>query len=128
MGCSVHVVTLLSQTVAASADQNGTPYRFKFNSDTDAARATMSAVFNLTITGGTSPTLDAYVDGSVDGTNWVTIATMTQLTSGSRNERIALAWCGPWVRARVDAGGTAAPSWTGKVSFSADAPYELSTT
>lgn len=127
MGCSLFPQTLVSQTVAASADVTGTTYRPKFGSDVAANSATMNVVFNLTITGGTSPTLDAKLQSSVDGTNWVDVASMTQLTSGSRNERVALGWLGPYVRGIVDAGGTAAPNWTGTVTLLMDVPFSLST-
>lgn len=128
MGCSLFTLALVSQTSAASADVTGTTYRPKFNSDSDANDATMNVIFNLTTTGGTSPTLDAKLQTSMDGTNWVDVASMTQLTgAGSRNERVALAFLGPYVRGVVDAGGTAAPDWTGYVYLLMDRPFTLST-
>ncbi len=128
MGCSLFTIAVVSQTSAASADVTGTTYRPKFGSDDDANDATMNVIFNFTTTGGTSPTLDAKLQSSVDGTNWVDVASMTQLTgAGSRNERVALAWCGPYVRGIVDAGGTASPNWTGSVNLLMDRPFSLST-
>lgn len=128
MGLSRNTGTLVERTVAGSLDETGSTYLVMPQNDDAAQKMAMSVVFNFTITGGTTPTLDAYVDSSVDGTSWVTVATMTQLTSGSRNERVSIAWCGPLVRARVDAGGGVAPQWTGKVSVTADMPFSLLST
>lgn len=124
MGLQNSVGVLLSQTVAGSADLNGSTYRID-GQNNNLSNASFSVLFHATITGGTSPTLDAYIDSSSDGTNWVQVANMTQLTSGSRNERAALNWMGPYVRARVDAGGTAAPNWTGRVVLIGDGVFTL---
>jgi hypothetical protein len=39
---------------------------------------------NVTAVSGTTPTLDVYIDTSVDGTNWINIAHFTQITGISR--------------------------------------------
>lgn len=116
--------TLLSRTVSSTADETGTAFRV--DPKAAAVAASFSALFHITITDGTSPTCDAYVEGSSDNSNWVTLASMTQLTSGSRNERQAISFMPAYVRARIDVGGTAAPGWTGMIYLTSDVEFVLS--
>lgn len=117
--------TLLTRSAGSSADETGTTYRI--DQRNASMSASFSALFHFTITGGTSPTLDVYLDLSADGSNWIQALNMTQLTSGSRNERIALSWGAPYMRVRVDAGGTANPTWTGTVYLISDQEFTLVT-
>jgi hypothetical protein len=76
------------------------------------------AAFEVTAAGGTSPTVDASVETSWDGTNWFTVASMTQLVgAGSRKQVVALDYLGPFVRSKITPGGTAAPNTVGQVTI-----------
>ena len=86
------------------------------------------AVFEMVATGGTSPTVDASVETSWDNTTWHTIASMTQMTAaGSKNQQKAITeGIGPYVRAKVVPGGTAAPEVYGTIRLVSNAPYQIS--
>ncbi len=86
------------------------------------------AVFEMVATGGTSPTVDASVETSWDGTTWHTIASMTQLVgAGSKSQQKAITeGIGPYVRAKVVPGGTAAPDVYGTIRLVSNAPYQIS--
>ena len=77
------------------------------------------AVFNLTAANGSSPTLDAYVETSWNGTDWYTIASMTQLVGAGTKKQLVVATpaVGPFVRGRVLPGGTTAPDVTGTIDL-----------
>lgn len=81
-----------------------------------AHEQTFLAVFELSASGGTSPTVDAEVQTSFDGSVWHTVATMTQLSGVGRKDEIKpVSYVGPYVRAVVTPGGTANPEVTGVV-------------
>ena len=72
-----------------------------------------SGIRHLNVTGGTAPTAQVVVQGSVDGVLWFDLATGTQRNAaGAYTEVLDPANVGlfPWVRARVVLGGTANPS------------------
>jgi len=109
---------LAAITTAVSTTQTGTAQTVKGSphDDVNAANQGFVAVFELTAAGGTSPTLDAEVQTSWDGTTWHTVASMTQLTgAGTQKEIKTIATLGPQVRSVVTPGGTANPDVTGNV-------------
>jgi len=116
---------------AAADDVNSTTYRVQPNSadaETNATQA-FEVVFDFTTSGGTSPTLDAKLEGSLDGTSWFDIGvSMTQMTSATTQvEEKAVVKVYPYMRVSIDAGGTAAPSWYGSVKLCSTAPFKLRT-
>lgn len=84
--------------------------------------------FDLTQEGGAdSPTTDAYLETSHDGTSWVQAAKATQLTTNAAGHEFAeVAALGPWVRARTALGGGTPPNHTAKVVLASTAPFRLS--
>lgn len=84
--------------------------------------------FNLTATGGTAPTLDAKLQTSWDGTTWVDVDVMTQLTSAATQNQvkdISAKLLGPYMRGVVTPGGTAAPSFTGSITIMSNARFNV---
>ncbi len=77
------------------------------------------AVFNLTAANGSSPTLDASVETSWNGSDWYTIASMTQLVGAGTKKQLVVATpaVGPYVRSVVEPGGTTAPDVTGTIEL-----------
>lgn len=121
--------TLLEVTEAASEDQTGSTYAV-LPSDADAqndAGQGFRAFFALTQSGGvTSPTTDAVVETSPDGTNWVTVASATQLTSdGSGTSFVDIAALAGFVRARTTLGGATNPDHTAKIVLVSNGPFRL---
>ncbi len=103
---------------AVSVDTTSPSSAVKGSSQDDVNNADQKfiAVFELTASGGTSPTLDATVETSWDGTTWHTVASMTQLTgAGTKKQMVDFNHCGPYLRATATPGGTAVPSYSGKV-------------
>jgi len=112
------VISLLSITSAVTVVTAGSSSTLKGSQydDVNMQEQTFLAVFELTASGGTSPTVDAIVETSWDGTNWHTVASMTQLSgAGSAMEIKTVTNMGKYVRAKVTPGGTAAPDTTGTV-------------
>ncbi len=127
-----HSNALLSLALAAAvtAAQTGTSKSlrgFEGDSVLDSQQSYV-AVFEITATGGTSPTVDASVETSWDGTSWHTVASMTQMTAaGTKNTQKAITEAlGPYVRCKLTPGGTAAPSTYGTIRLVSNAPYALS--
>lgn len=109
---------LLLELTAATTVQTGAAktVRDAQYDGVDAHEQTFLGVFELTATGGTSPTVDATLQTSFDGTTWHTIASMTQLSgAGTQTEIKPISYLGPYNRAVVTPGGTAAPSVSGAV-------------
>ena len=109
--------TLLALTSAVTVATEGTSWKIRGrNDDTSDATQPFHAVFELTAADGTSPTLDATVETSWDGSTWHTVATMTQLSgAGTKKQILTADLIGLYVRATVTPGGTANPSVTGTV-------------
>jgi|GEM_PF-6376881 len=109
---------LLVIASAVSVLTTGDPVAVKGSRYDDVSADTQgfAAVFELEATGGTSPTLDAVVETSWDGTTWHTVAEMTQLSGeGTQKEIVTIATIGPRVRTVVTPGGSANPEVTGTV-------------
>lgn len=111
--------SLLAITSGVTADQAGDAVTIiPRNDDVSDQEQSFVAVFNLTAAGGTSPTLDAAVETSWDGTVWHVAGSMTQLSgAGTKKQLVACGIIGPYVRATVTLGGTAVPTVTGTVDL-----------
>ena len=111
---SSKLLNILS-TGQVNVTTDGTPYRIlpdQNDGQTDAAQD-YKCVVSLNVAGGTAPTAQVVVQGSVDGVAWIDLATGTQRNAaGTYKEILDPANVGllPWVRARVVLGGTANPS------------------
>ena len=119
-------LALLSLTTAVTTATTGTSYKVRGRQDdTSDASQPFHAVFELIASGGTSPTLDAALETSWDGTTWHTVASMTQLAgAGTKKQIVSADLVGPFVRAVVTPGGTAAPSVTGAVRLVSGAGFQ----
>ena len=119
-------LAMLSLTTAVTTATTGTAYKVRGRQDdTSDASQPFHAVFELTASGGTSPTLDAALETSWDGTTWHTVASMTQLAgAGTKKQIVSADLVGPFVRAVVTPGGTAAPSVTGAVRLVSGAGFQ----
>jgi len=124
-----HTATLLEVTEATSEDQTGSTWAV-LPSEGDGV-ADPSQGFGVFITatqdgGATSPTTDVTVETSVDGDNWVEVASATQLTAdGTQTEMDTIDNLGPYVRATTTLGGGTAPDHTVSVVLTSDAPFKL---
>lgn len=113
---NVYPLLVLSTAITAASTGEAKKLRTPTGDDQSNAEQAFAAVFEITATGGTSPTVDAVVETSWDGTVWHTVASMTQLSgAGSRRQIVDIEHLGPQVRTKVSPGGTAAPSVTGAV-------------
>ena len=121
---SVHVLLDLSSAVTTTT--TGTSYKIRGrHDDTADASQPFHAVFELTAAGGTSPTLDATVETSWDGTTWHTAASMTQLSgAGTKKQVVTADVLGLYVRGTVTLGGTANPSVTGALRLVSGAGFQ----
>ena len=85
------------------------------------------AYFSLTVANGTSPTLDAKLQTSWDGSTWVDVVSAKQLVgagSGAETKDITAA-LGPYVRGVLTPGGTAAGDSTCDIRLLSTAPFSL---
>ena len=73
--------------------------------------ATLRAQLDVTAASGTTPTLDVVLEDTIDGTNYNTIATFTQLTAAGRLVVNVTTPFSDTLRARWTIGGTT-PSFT----------------
>ena len=121
---SVHVLLDLSSAVTTTT--TGTSYKIRGrHDDTADASQPFHAVFELTAADGTSPTLDATVETSWDGTTWHTAASMTQLSgAGTKKQVVTAEVLGLYVRGTVTLGGTANPSVTGALRLVSGAGFQ----
>jgi hypothetical protein len=122
----------IPSTAQVAVTTEGTGYRLlpdQSDGQTDAAQD-YKVVTNLNVTGGTSPTAQIVVQGSVDGSTWIDLATGTQRgAAGNFREVLDPANVGllPWVRARVVLGGTANPSVDVTVELVSTGGFQLAT-
>lgn len=122
----------IPSTAQVAVTTDGTGYRIlpdQNDGQTDAAQD-YKVVTNLNVAGGTSPTAQVVVQGSVDGSTWIDLATGTQRTAaGNFREVLDPANVGllPWIRARVVLGGTANPSVDVTAELVSTGGFQLST-
>ena len=113
-------VTVDGKAVRILPDQN--------DNQTDAAQD-YRFVTVMNVAGGTQPTAQLVIQGSVDGALWVDVASGTQRTAAglfteiidSTNSLLL-----PWVRARLVLGGTANPNVDLAVDIVSTGPFQLS--
>lgn len=123
----------IPSTAPVNASTDGTPYRLlpdPYDAETNAAQD-YKLVTALNVAGGTSPTAQVVVQGSVDGASWIDLATGTQRTAaGSFRELLDPAGVPllPWLRARVLLGGTATPNVDATVELVSTGGFQLSLT
>jgi hypothetical protein len=120
---------LIVQTTADDSAVNGDAYRLRDNGLGDGISAqeqTFLIVFELTATGGSSPTVDADLETSWDGSTWHTLSSMTQLSgAGTKLEVKTVAYVGRYVRATITPGGTTAPEVTGTIRLASSGPIRV---
>ena len=131
------LVTKLLQLLSAApvtATTNGTAYRIlpgSVDEQTDDQQD-FRFVTAMTFSGGaTSPTAQWVIQGSVDGSTWIDLATGTsRTTAGTYLEVIDASSVAllPWVRAKLLLGGGTAPTVYGTVDVVANGPFQLSST
>lgn len=104
----------LREQLVSNATVNTTGYAAgtQFNNpmfesdDTGGVVVAVLAKVTGTVT-GTSPTLSYVIETSVNGTDWYTVATMTNLTSSGNSQRlVATGIVEPLIRVSRNVGGT----------------------
>lgn len=124
-----HTRTLLSVTTDTTTAQDGGGYAFlpKQGDGVSEADQHVRAFFDGTMSGGAgTPTVDVVLLTSHDKTNWIIIATMTQLTSpGARHEFADVSAVGPYVKAVTILGGTTKPAHTATVVLASNGSFDL---
>ena len=101
-------------TITATGYTAGTP----FNNPQTESEVQGGVVISVlaTATGavtGTTPTLNFVIEVSVNGTDWYTVATMTNLTTSGNSQRLtASGIVEPFIRVSQNVGGTT-PSFGG---------------
>ena len=126
-----HTRALLAVITAANTDQTGSK-KVVLPSDGDRVSDQAQAYrvfFDITQSGGvTAPTTDVKLQTSHDKTNWVTVASATQLTAdGEVHELADVTALGPFVRAITQLGGATKPNHTAIVVLASNAPFRLKT-
>lgn len=126
-----HLFQVPSATpVAASA--SGTPWRVLPDASDNQGDSIQDFKFvtTLTMSGGAgSPTAQVVIQGSMDGVDWIDLATGTSRTTDGTykevldNTSMPLL---PFIRARFSLGGTTAPSVYGIVDVISTAAFQLS--
>lgn len=122
--------TLLSLTTAAAQPQDGTAYAIlpKQGDGVSEADQRFRVFFDGVMTGGAgTPTVDARLVTSHDKTNWIVVASMTQLTGAnpSRHEFVEVSALGPYVKAVTLLGGTTLPNHTATIVLASNGSFEL---
>ena len=126
-----HVHTVLAMTEAKTENQAGSALRLstgETDRDTDTEQL-FRVFFDVEQSGGaSSPTTDAVLQTSHDGSSWFTLVGATQVTSSTTtHEWKDVPAIGPWVRATTTLGGGTKPSHTVKVKLTSTAPFKLRT-
>ena len=135
MKCFANRVTtrlfLVPSTASISASADGTAWRVLPEQGDRVSDALQEFKFvsTLTMSGGAgSPTAQVILQGSVDGTSWIDLATGTSRTADGTYKEIldntssALL---PYIRARFSLGGSTPPSVFGVVDIISTAPFTL---
>lgn len=120
---------LINQTSSTSSSITGAAYLIVPegpDNDPEDVERWFRVFWNITITGGTSPTVDSKLQTSINGTDWVDLSAMTQQTSGTRSESKEPAYIHKYVRAIITLGGTANPTVTAaKVKLCCNRSFKL---
>ncbi len=122
---------MIPQPGAVAVTTEGKPVRIlpdQTDGQTDAAQD-YRFVTVMNVVGGTQPTAQLVIQGSVDGVLWVDVASGTNRTAAGLYTEIidsANSLLLPWVRARIVLGGTANPSVDLAVDIVATGPFQLS--
>lgn len=123
-----HLQPLINVTTPTNQAQTGTTYLIlPVEGAADESEQEFRAFIDASQSGGaTSPTTDVFIQTSGNGTNWINVGNMTQLTSSTeRHEFVAVAHLGPYVRVvSVLAGGTL-PNHTVSVKLASDRSFRL---
>mgnify|MGYP000862453069 CR=1 FL=1 len=129
MSAHRYTATLLEIADATATAQTGSTYAIvpaDGDGQVDSNQGFRVFVFATQSGGATSPTTDAKIETGPDGTNWVEVATMTQLTAdGSRGELKSITALGPFLRARTVLAGGTAPNHTARIILASDGPFRL---
>ena len=128
------VSVLTSRSAPVAVTTAGTGYRIlpgQADQQTDDVQD-FRFVTSLNFSGGaTSPTAQIFIQGSIDGSTWIDLASGTSRTAaGTYNEVIEATGIAllPWVRARVVLGGGTNPNVYATVDVVSNGPFSLSST
>ena len=122
----------IPSTAQVAVTTDGTGYRVlpdQNDGQTDAAQD-YKVVTSMNVAGGTSPTAQIFIQGSLDGSTWIDLAQGTQRqAAGSFREILDPANVGllPWIRARLVLGGTANPNVDVTVELVSTGGFQLAT-
>lgn len=128
------ITTSLLKTASVAVTTDGTAYRLlpegqdRLMDDTQDYRFVTSLDFSG---GASSPTAQIVIQGSIDGSSWIDLATGTSRTSAAVYREIidaASVPLLPWIRARVVLGGGTPPTVVAGVDIVSTGPFQLSTT
>ncbi len=128
------VTTPLLKTPSVAVTTDGTPYRVlpegqdRLMDDTQDYRFVTSIDFSG---GASSPTAQIVIQGSVDGSSSIDLATGTSRTTTALFREIVdtpAAPLLPWIRARVVLGGGTPPTVIAQVDLVSTGPFQLSNT
>ncbi|MDP2316332.1 MAG: hypothetical protein Q8P41_25765 [Pseudomonadota bacterium] len=137
MKCYANQVTTrllnIPSTAPVAVATNGTAYRLlpaQSDLQTDDTQD-FRFVTSLTFAGGvTSPTAQLFLQGSIDGTNWIDLGSGTSRTADGtyrevidNNGAVLL----PWLRVRLALGGATNPNVYATVDVVSNGPFQLTT-
>lgn len=123
---------LYSSYITVTANDTTTPINGKVIDNRDGRIDSISVIVNETASTGSSPTVNAILQGSNDGSNWVTlysadatpVAVQTGATSVSSAATFGFDSCQEmrcsggfpaFLKVQTATGGTGSPGWTGTV-------------
>lgn len=122
----------VSSSTPVSATANGTPWRVLPDASDGQGDSVQDFKFvaTLTMSGGAgSPTAQVVIQGSMDGADWIDLATGTSRTADGTykevldNTSMPLL---PYIRGRFSLGGSTGPSVYGIVDLISTAAFQLS--
>lgn len=93
--------TLVANYIVATSNDGTTNANGPAIDNSDGSIVAIAAEFNATAAGGTSPTANIKIQGTIDGTNWVTVPT----SSGFVHSGATSISAGTTLLADSDAGG-----------------------
>ena len=116
-------------SASATVAQTGASYRNRPSGmdDVETPAQSFRVYFKNTQLGGaTSPTSQAKLQSSYDGTTWFDVAQSTQLTADtSKGELVDITAFGPYVRVITLVGGSTAPAHTVEARLVSNAPFTI---
>lgn len=115
-------VALLALPTSVNTNQTSNAQKVRADEPTAEFRGVLQLT---TANGATSPTLDATIEHSFDGNNWMTAASFTQITTATTtHEAVLPAVLGPYVRATITLGGGTNFDVTGTIWLACTAAFD----